>query len=154
LLLLSLVQVALGGWVSTNYAVLACADFPQCQNGQWLPELDFGHGFTIWRELGVGADGGWLPFAALTAIHWTHRLGALVVFTALLLFAWRLWRSADHQARQWARRLLLVAAWQFLSGVSNVVLDWPLLAALAHTGGAAALLVLLTTLLARQHQAQ
>ncbi|WP_310387528.1 COX15/CtaA family protein [Roseateles sp.] len=154
LLLLSLIQVALGGWVSTNYAVLACSDFPQCQNGQWLPELDFGHGFTIWRELGVGADGGWLPFAALTAIHWTHRVGALVVFSALLLFAWRLCRHGDHQARHWAHRLLLVAAWQFLSGVSNVVLDWPLLAALAHTGGAAALLMLLTTLLARQHQAQ
>ncbi|MBT9494894.1 MAG: COX15/CtaA family protein [Paucibacter sp.] len=154
LLVLSLVQVALGGWVSTNYAVLACSDFPQCQAGQWMPELDFGHGFTLWRELGVGADGGWLPFAALTAIHWTHRLGALIVFSALLLFAWQLFRSAEPEARVWARRLLLVAAWQFISGVSNVVLDWPLLAALAHTGGAAALLVLLTTLLARLQQAR
>ncbi|MCV2354576.1 COX15/CtaA family protein [Paucibacter sp. B2R-40] len=149
LLLLSLLQVALGGWVSTNYAVLACSEFPQCQGGQWLPELDFEHGFTIWRELGVGADGGWLPFAALTAIHWTHRLGALIVFTALFWFAWRLWRSGQSEAIQWARRLLLVAAWQVISGVSNVVLDWPLLAALAHTAGAAALLLLLTTLLAR-----
>ncbi|MDC8772703.1 COX15/CtaA family protein [Roseateles albus] len=148
-LVLSLLQVALGGWVSTNYAVLACSEFPQCQGGQWLPELDFRHGFTIWRELGVGADGGWLPFAALTAIHWTHRLGALILFTALLLLAWRLWRSGQTEAGQWARRLLLVAAWQVLSGVSNVVLDWPLLAALAHTAGAAALLILLTTLLAR-----
>jgi cytochrome c oxidase assembly protein subunit 15 len=149
LLLLSLVQVALGGWVSTNYAVLACSDFPQCQAGQWWPELDFAHGFTLWRELGVGADGGWLPFAALTAIHLTHRLGALIVLSALLWFSWRLWRTGQREAVLWARRLLLVAAWQLLSGISNVVLDWPLVAALAHTGGAAALLLLLTTLLAR-----
>ncbi|MCV2368288.1 COX15/CtaA family protein [Roseateles oligotrophus] len=154
LLLLSLVQVALGGWVSTNYAVLACSDFPQCQAGQWWPALDFEHGFTLWRELGVGADGAWLPFAALTAIHLTHRIGAMVVFSALLLFTWRLWRTGQREAILWARRLLLVAAWQLLSGVSNIVLDWPLLAALAHSGGAAALLVLLTMLLARLRQAR
>ncbi len=154
LLLLSLLQVALGAWVSTNYAVLACSEFPRCLDGQWLPAMDFDHGFTLWRELGVGADGAWLPFAALTAIHWTHRLGALLVFTALLLFVWRLSRSGQREAVLWARRLLVVAAWQLLSGVSNVLFDWPLLAALAHTGGAAALLVLLTTLLARLNQAR
>ncbi len=152
LLGLSLVQVSLGGWVSTNYAVLACAEFPTCQGGQWWPAMDFEHGFTLWRELGVGADGGWLPFAALTAIHMTHRIGAGLVFAAILLFAWRLAATGQASAKLWAKRLLWVAAWQFISGLSNVVLDWPLLAALAHTGGAAMLLVLLSVMLARLHQ--
>jgi cytochrome c oxidase assembly protein subunit 15 len=152
LLGLSLVQVSLGGWVSTNYAVLACAEFPTCQGGQWWPTMDFEHGFTLWRELGVGADGGWLPFAALTAIHMTHRIGAGLVFAAILLFAWRLVASGQASSKLWAKRLLWVAAWQFVSGLSNVVLDWPLLAALAHTGGAAMLLVLLSVMLARLHQ--
>ena len=145
---LVLSQVALGGWVSTNYAVLACSDFPTCQ-GQWWPAMDFEHGFALWRELGAGRDGGWLPFAALTAIHMTHRVGALIVFVALGLFCWRLWRSGDEAARRWARRLAAVALWQLCSGLSNVVLDWPLLAALAHTGGAAMLLALLSVMLAR-----
>lgn len=153
LLALALVQVALGGWVSTNYAVLACSDFPTCQ-GRWWPAMDFEHGFAIWRELGVGRDGGWLPFAALTAIHMAHRLGALAVFTAIGGLAWRLRASGGDEARRWAWRLLAVALWQLLSGMSNVVLDWPLLAALAHTGGAAALLLILSFMLARIEQGQ
>jgi cytochrome c oxidase assembly protein subunit 15 len=148
---LTVAQIALGGWVSTNYAVLACDAFPQCHAGQWWPEMDFAHGFTLWRELGVGADGGWLSFAALTAIHMAHRLGALLVFAALIAFAWALWGRGD-EARRWARRLLGLAAWQLISGLSNVVLDWPIVAALAHTAGAAALLTLLSFLLARLHQ--
>lgn len=154
LLALSIAQVALGGWVSTNYAVLACSDFPSCQDGSWWPAMDFAHGFTLWRELGIGADGGWLPFAALTAIHMAHRIGALIVFSAMGLLAWRLHASGQAEARRWAQRLLLLAAWQLASGLSNVVLDWPIVAALAHTGGAAMLLTLLTFLLARAQQAQ
>lgn len=150
---LCLAQVALGGWVSTNYAVLACSDFPTCQ-GQWWPAMDFAHGFTLWRPLGAGRDGGFLPFAALTAIHMVHRLGALLVLTALLGLAAGLWRQGGVEGRRWAGRLLAVAAWQLLSGLSNVVLDWPLVAALAHTGGAAALLTLLSFLLARLRQAR
>ncbi|MEJ5999002.1 COX15/CtaA family protein [Paucibacter soli] len=153
LMALVLAQVGLGGWVSTNYAVLACSEFPQCQ-GQWWPAMDFEHGFTLWRALGVGHDGGWLPFAALTAIHMSHRLGALLVFAALLGLAWRWHRRPLPEGALWARRLLLVAGWQLLSGLSNVVLDWPLLAALAHTGGAAALLLILSFMLARLHAAQ
>jgi cytochrome c oxidase assembly protein subunit 15 len=152
LLLLSVLQVSLGGWVSTNYAVLACSEFPTCHDGQWWPAMNFEQGFTLWRQLGVGADGGWLPFDALTAIHMAHRLGALLVFSALILYTWGLWRSGQADLRQWARRLLMVAAWQFLSGMSNVVLDWPIVAALAHTGGAAMLLLLLTSLLAGLQQ--
>ena len=153
LLGLAVAQVTLGGWVSTNYAVLACTEFPTCQGGQWWPAMDFEQGFTVWRGLGEGGQGGWLPFAALTAIHMAHRFGAGLVFIALLLFSWRLWGSGVD-ARRWAQGLLLVAAWQLASGVSNIVLDWPIVAALAHTGGAALLLTLLSILLARSHQAR
>src|SRR5262249_56270046 len=81
-------QIALGGWVSTNYAVLACTDFPTCQ-GHWWPTTDFAEGFSVRRELGSSAGGGWLPFPALTAIHMAHRLGALVVFVAIAAYGWR-----------------------------------------------------------------
>jgi heme a synthase len=140
---LVLVQVALGGWVSTNYAVLACQDVPTCQ-GQWWPPMDFDAGFTLQRGLGVQADGSALPFAALTAIHVVHRLGALVVLTALALLIAALRRPAPR----YARGLLAIAVLQTLTGLSNVVLDWPLLAAVAHTGGAAVLVTLLAALLA------
>ncbi len=145
---LAWVQVALGGWVSTNYAVLACRDFPTCQ-GAWWPAMDFEHGYSIWRELGAGKDGGYLPFAALTAIHVVHRLGALVVFTALAVLIQRLAASGHPVQRRWAAMLGAIAAWQFVSGLANVVLDWPMVAALAHTAGAAALIGLLASMLAR-----
>lgn len=146
--LLSVAQIALGGWVSTNYAVLACTDFPTC-HGSWWPDMDFEHGFALLRELGAGKDGGYLPFAALTAIHYTHRLGAYVVLTALVLLAWRLSRQADPVMLRFGRGVSAIAAWQLLSGMSNVVLGWPLVAALAHTGGAAALVTVLAVMLTR-----
>ena len=145
---LAVVQIALGGWVSTNYAVLACRDFPTCQDA-WWPAMDFDHGFTLLRELGAGKDGGFLPFAALTAIHVTHRIGAAVLLTALAWLAWRLHARGERATQRWAIALVAVAVWQLASGLSNVVLGWPLLSALAHTGGAAALVVLLTTLAVR-----
>jgi cytochrome c oxidase assembly protein subunit 15 len=140
------VQVALGGWVSTNYAVLACNTFPSCQGG-WWPTMDFRHGFALWRPLGQTAQGEQISFAALTAIHYTHRLMAYVVVAALVALALRLSRF-PALARQ-RKLLLLLAVWQVASGVTNVVLDWPLAAAVAHTGGAAALVVTLTWTLCR-----
>jgi cytochrome c oxidase assembly protein subunit 15 len=145
---LALAQIALGGWVSTNYAVLACQEFPKCQ-GQWWPEMDFDHAFTIARELGVGKDGGYLPFTALTAIHMVHRIGAAVLVVAMGLLIWRLMATGRPDCRRWALALGAVIVWQLVSGLSNVVLGWPLLAAVAHTGGAAALVVVLSGLLAR-----
>ena len=149
-LVLVLAQVALGGWVSTNYAVLACDEFPTCHGGQWWPQLDFAQGFQLWRELGQRAGGGYLGFEALAAIHMAHRIGATAVFAAVPALAWALRRHVPSGAR-W---LLAVAGWQLASGLSNVVLDWPIMAALAHTAGAAALLGLLTLLLARVQRAQ
>lgn len=138
-------QIALGGWVSTNYAVLACTDFPACQSSFW-PAMDFKQGFTLWRELGAGHDGANISFQALTAIHYVHRLASYVVFAVLLGLAISLYRrqpALRHQARWLGGLTLLQAA----TGLSNVVLGWPLLAAVMHTGGAAALVVVLTAII-------
>jgi cytochrome c oxidase assembly protein subunit 15 len=132
-------QVALGGWVSTNYAVLACQQFPTCQ-GSWWPPMAFHEGFELWRPLGQTSSGEHVSFAALTAIHYVHRLAAYGVLALLAATAWQLRHALPRQSR-W---LALLAAWQLASGLSNVVLGWPLAAALAHTGGAAALVVVLT----------
>lgn len=134
------VQIALGGWVSTNYAVLACPDFPTC-NGQWVPEMNL-QGFALWRELGLAADGQILPFAALSALHFVHRSAAWLVLAVLVAVGWRL-RQVPGMRRA-GQVLLALSALQLLTGVSNVVFEWPLIAAVLHTGGAAAMVVSLT----------
>lgn len=142
-LVLLFVQIALGGWVSTNYAALACTDFPLC-HGKLLPDMDFDNGFTLWRHLGKTAEGDYLPFPALTAIHWVHRNFAFVVILAV---AW-----AGHKAlrteglRTLGKWLLLAVAFQFLTGMSTIFLKWPLALAVVHNGGAAVLVLLLTML--------
>ena len=134
-------QIALGGWVSTNYAVLACTDFPGCQNSLW-PAMDFRQGFTLWRELGAGHDGANISFQALTAIHYVHRLTAYLVFAVFLALAFFLHRvPAFRMSARWLAGLIVLQA---VTGISNVVLGWPLLAAVMHTGGAAALVVVLS----------
>ena len=141
-------QIALGGWVSSNYAVLACRGFPQC-NGQWWPEADYAQGFTLLRELGRAGSDGFVDFKALVAIQMVHRAVAWLVSAAVIALAIRLWRShrSDRRAAIWLLSLLIV---QVLSGLSNVLLDWPLLAALLHTGGAAALVAVLVALASRR----
>ncbi|MBA3773720.1 MAG: COX15/CtaA family protein [Ramlibacter sp.] len=134
-------QVALGGWVSTNYAVLACSEFPACQ-GSWWPAMDFRQGFEVWRELGKTGAGENIGFAALTAIHYAHRLLAYVLLAVLTVLAWRL--RAGGALRTQARWIAGLAILQLATGLSNVVLGWPLLSAVLHTGGAAALVVVLT----------
>jgi cytochrome c oxidase assembly protein subunit 15 len=135
------VQIFLGGWVSTNYAVLACTDFPLC-NGQLVPEMDFRHGFTLWRQLGMTADGDYIPHAALVAIHWVHRGFAFVVLGYLVCLraraGWKGWRGTRGGC--WR------AGAATGTGMSNIVFDWPLVAAVAHNGGAALLLMLLLRL--------
>lgn len=142
-LILLVLQIALGGWVSTNYAPLACTDFPLCQ-GRWLPPMDFANGFTLWRELGKTGSGEYLPFAALTAIHWVHRNFALVVIACA---GWVGYRALHIDGlRATGRWLLIALAIQFATGVSTIYLMWPLLLAVAHNGGAALLVVLLVML--------
>ena len=143
---LLLVQLALGGWVSTNYAVLACSDFPMCQ-GRWWPEMRFDQAFALWRELGMTPEGEPISFAALTAIHYAHRLMAVVV---LLAIGWLVLRLRSIPAlRRPARWLAGLALLQLATGLGNVVLGWPMLAALLHTGGAAGLVLVLTWTAAR-----
>ena len=145
------IQIALGGWVSTNYAVLACPDFPLC-HGEVLPSrADFASGFELLRPLGVRADGALLPYEALVAIHWTHRAFALVVSAAVLWAAALVLQraSADAQATRYARWLIALLALQILTGVSNVVFSWPLFVAVVHNGGAAALAFVLAMLRTR-----
>jgi len=143
-LLLAVAQMALGGWVSTNSAVLACSEVPMCQ-GQWWPAMDFETGFRLLRPLGGDGLGGQITLAGLTAIHMVHRLAAVVVLGALLALAQALWRAGFW--RREAAGLWALAAWQLLTGLSNVVLGWPLVAALGHTLGAALLVWWLVRLL-------
>ncbi|MGE5338039.1 MAG: COX15/CtaA family protein [Gemmatimonadota bacterium] len=145
-LLVLIGQIALGGWVSTNYAVLACPDFPLCQ-GRLLPDADFHHGFTLWRELGMTGSGAPIPFQSLVAIHWTHRVFALAAFAVLGTLAWRGWHVKG--LRQPMRWLAVLLALQFATGLSNIVLQWPLLLAIAHNGGAALLAATLVAVLFR-----
>lgn len=144
-LALLLLQVILGGWVSTNYAVLACSDFPKCQNS-WWPVMNFSQGFEFWRELGMTADGEAISFAALTAIHYVHRSMALVVLVVFGLLAWQLNRLPTLRAH--SRWLAGLISLQLITGLSNVVLGWPLVAAVLHTGGAGALVIVMAWLLA------
>jgi heme a synthase len=137
------VQIALGGWVSSNYAALACQDFPICQ-GRWLPEMDFPRAFTLHRELGQTADGALLPFAALTAIHWIHRLWAVVVFLVVGGMAASL--VATSAWRRWGLTLAGLLTLQVGLGIANVLLSLPLPVAVAHNLGAAALLAALVVL--------
>jgi cytochrome c oxidase assembly protein subunit 15 len=145
---LVIVQIALGGWVSTNYAVLACSEFPTCQ-GSWWPDMNFAAGFELQHSLGVDSAGGFLPFAALTAIHVAHRIGAFLVVPAIVVLAWRLIAVGDREAKPWSWALAGIAVWQTASGLGNVLLGWPLVAAVAHTAGSAALVVVLTVLIVR-----
>lgn len=148
---LLLLQIALGGWVSTNYAVLACTQFPTCQ-GSWWPPMNFAQAFHIWRPLGEGAGGATIDFAALTAIHYVHRLMAYLVFVAIGLLVWQLRRVAPlHPQARWLGGLALL---QLATGLGNVLLGWPLVAAVLHTGGAAALAVVLTWALCESRRAQ
>ncbi|NDC61129.1 MAG: heme A synthase [Betaproteobacteria bacterium] len=134
-----LLQILLGAWVSSNYAVLACDTYPMCQ-GSWWPDMNFDKAFEWWRPLGMDALGGNLPFQALTAIHFVHRWHALLVVVLLAASAMGLYRQGLTTAGVGLAMLIVL---QFVTGVSNAVLGWPLLAALLHTGAAAAMLVLL-----------
>jgi cytochrome c oxidase assembly protein subunit 15 len=133
-------QAASGAWVSTNYAVLACSEFPLCQ-GQWWPAMDFDAAFALWRPLGLNPDGSHITVQALTSIHFAHRLLAAMTVLVVAVAASRLLRiPALQTTARWLGGLLLL---QVLTGLSNVVLDWPLAAAVLHTGGAGAMIVVL-----------
>ena len=146
-----ILQLALGGWTSANYAALACPDFPVCQ-GQLWPAADFGEAFVLWREIGVDYEGGVLDLPARTAIHLAHRIGALAALLVLGLLAVGLLR-APALRREGAALAVLLGA-QILLGIQNVVLHLPLLNAAAHNGTGALLLAMLLWLVYRSSPAQ
>ena len=133
-------QIVLGGWVSTNYAALACSDLPLC-HGALVPAMDFANAFHVIRPLGVGADGELLTHEALRAIHWTHRLGAIV--TSLVVGGFALALLKVESGRKAARMLLALLVVQVALGLSNVAFSLPLVIAVAHNGVAAMLFALL-----------
>jgi cytochrome c oxidase assembly protein subunit 15 len=134
-------QIALGGWVSSNYAALACPDFPLCL-GQAVPPMDFRNAFHVLRELGETPQGGLLSREALTAIHWSHRVFALV---AVAVIGWAAYRTLAV-SRTLAALIALLVILQFSIGVANVLVSRPLGLAAAHNAGAALLLIALVVL--------
>lgn len=144
-LLAVVVQIALGGWTSSNYAALACTDFPRCHN-QWWPAMDFLSGFNVAQDIGPNYLGGLLENEARTAIHVGHRLGALVATVLLCLLGILLWQLRLPQARKLAVLLLFLLLLQITLGITNVLASLPLAVAVAHNAGGALLLLVLVTL--------
>ncbi len=142
-LILVLIQIALGGWVSTNYAALACTDFPTCQGSFW-PAMEFGDAFHIFRELGMKPNGANLTMENVTAIHYLHRLMAGCVLVYGIWLAFRLVSTGFFRVLGYL--LLGALALQIAMGIGNVVLQLPLLLAVAHNAGAAFLLIVMLTI--------
>lgn len=139
-LVLLFIQIALGGWTSTNYAALACTDYPTC-HGSLIPEMDFYNAFTIFRELGVTSIGEPLSLEALHAIQWVHRMGAIVLLVYLLFVAYIL--KVNQGFNMWRNVLILVISLQFIIGIANLLLHLPIVLATLHNLGAALLVVIL-----------
>jgi cytochrome c oxidase assembly protein subunit 15 len=144
---LLVLQIALGGWTSANYAALACGnDFPKCV-GQWWPPTNFREGFVLWRGIGVDYEGGVLDGQSRIAIQMAHRIVALLVFGYLMTGAYRLTRTPGMLA--WGVTLAVLVCAQVALGIANVRLGLPLHVAVAHNAGAALLLFVLVSLIAR-----
>jgi cytochrome c oxidase assembly protein subunit 15 len=139
-LVVLLMQIFLGGWTSTNYAALACTDFPTC-HGEWIPDMDFKDAFHMVRELGQSAEGGNLSLASLTAIQWTHRIGAIITLIYLVFLALNSLKYA--QLKSLSVLLIAVLFAQISLGIANLVLHLPLVLAVGHNLGAALLVIIL-----------
>jgi cytochrome c oxidase assembly protein subunit 15 len=144
---LLILQIALGGWTSTNYAAVACPDFPTCQQS-WWPKTDYRDAFVLWRGLGIDYEGGVLAHPARVAIHWTHRLGALIAGSALLgLGTLTLLRAKGRRLRLAGGLLIGAVCLQISIGIATVLWGVPLPLATAHNAGAALLVIAMVTLL-------
>ena len=132
------IQVALGGWLTANYAALACPDFPAC-HGVWIPDMDFAAGFDIFQGVGPNYLGGLMSSDARVAIHVVHRIGAVAV---LLVAGWLAFRLG-RRPLGWV--LGGVLAVQLALGIANVIFALPLAVAVLHNAGAAALLLVVVT---------
>jgi cytochrome c oxidase assembly protein subunit 15 len=140
-------QIMLGGWVSTNYAALACPDFPTCQRSFW-PDMDFKDAFVLWRGLGIDYEGGVLDHPARVAIHFVHRLGAVVAALVLGFLAWCAIRTGQSSAVRTAGvALAALLVVQLTVGPLMVMKALPLSFATAHNGIAALLVLAVVALL-------
>lgn len=144
-LVLVVLQIALGGWTTSNYAALACPDLPTC-HGEWWPSANFVQGFNIFQHVGPNYLGGLLDGEARTAIHLSHRLGAVAVTLVSLLLIWQLWSTGASFARRSALVLAGMLTVQLALGISNIVWVLPLPVAVAHNAGGALLLLVLVTI--------
>lgn len=142
-LLILFMQIFLGGWTSTNYAALACTDFPTC-HGVWVPAMDFKDAFHLVRDLGQSADGGALTLASITAIQWSHRIGALITLIYLGTLALNVLKYA--QFKRLGIILLVVLCAQISLGIANLILHLPLVLAVAHNFTAGLLVIILVML--------
>lgn len=139
-------QIFLGGWTSTNYAALACPDFPTC-HGSFLPETDLRTAFTLWHGLGINYEYGILDARARVTIHYVHRVGAVVVTVVLsLLVLFLLRRGGSLRWRAFGAAVLAALLLQLSLGVAVVLLQFPLGLAAAHNAGAALLLAVMILL--------
>lgn len=145
-------QISLGGWTSANYAALVCPDLPTCQ-GQWWPEMHFREGFIPWRGLGVDYEFGVLDPPARTAVHVSHRIGAILTLIIIGLIAIAAIRDNSRLIKRTGMVLLAVLLTQFSLGVANIVFSLPIAVAVMHNGVASLLLACTGTLLfhARYH---
>lgn len=140
LILVLLGQIFLGGWTSTNYAALACTDFPTCHGVLW-PDMNFQEAFVLWRGLGVNYEYGVLDSPARTAIHYSHRLWALVTAISLIFGSWMALQRGSRAVRKAAWCIITLLCAQLGLGISNVLFGLPLAVAVAHNGVAALLLL-------------
>ncbi len=138
-------QIALGGWISSNYAAVACVDFPTCR-GEWWPAMNLVEGFNVTQGIGPNYLGGLMNSEARVGIHMMHRLGALITSIYLLAFSVFLFKVAHSGVRRMAVAILAVLAVQVGLGITNVLLVIPLSVAVLHNAGGALLLVSLVTL--------
>ncbi|KTC66567.1 cytochrome c oxidase assembly protein [Legionella adelaidensis] len=137
------IQIALGGWVSSNYAGIACLGFPTC-NGQWLPHLDFAQGFHLLSPVGVNYQGGVLDSSLRVTIQFVHRIGAVITAIYIIFLSlYILLHEKDKRLCRLSYVLLLLILTQFSLGIVNVIFLLPLWAAVAHNGVAAILLATL-----------
>jgi cytochrome c oxidase assembly protein subunit 15 len=133
-------QIALGGWVSSNYAALHCPDFPKCQQSRW-PPMDFAGAFDIFHEYGVNYEGGRLTNAQGVTVHVMHRIGAVITLVYIGAVGIMASLKSNLAYRGAGVAMLLIVSGQFLIGISNVIYVLPLPLAVAHNGGAALLLL-------------
>jgi len=145
-LVLLFIQIMLGGWTSTNYAALACTDFPTC-HGSFIPDMDFKNAFNLFRELGMTASGEGLSIQALQAIQWVHRVGAIILTTYFIYMA-HLLRSYPP-TRFYRNLLLLVLFLQVVIGIANLLMYLPLFLAILHNLGAALLVIIMVIINSR-----